>query len=114
MKVALRNQGASIHNLENQLGQISKMLSDRTPRSLPSNTETNPKEHVKAITPRSGKELQIPEKDLKKGKEVEVEIWEKAVEKDESKGKELPSIPKDYQPSLPHPSRLRKDRDDEH
>ena len=58
-EAALRNQGASIHNLENQLGQISKMLSERTPRSLPGNIETNPQEHVKAVTLMSGKELQF-------------------------------------------------------
>src|SRR5262249_44603896 len=50
-----RNQEASIHNLENQIGQLAKMQSERQLGSLPSNTETNPKEEAKAITLRSGK-----------------------------------------------------------
>ncbi|KAL5544829.1 hypothetical protein UlMin_008613 [Ulmus minor] len=53
-----RNQGASIHNLEHQVGEISKLLMERTQGALPSNTETNPKEHAKVITLRSGKELE--------------------------------------------------------
>ncbi|KAL5564369.1 hypothetical protein UlMin_027533 [Ulmus minor] len=52
------NQGASIHNLEHQVGEISKLLTERTQGAFPSNTETNPKEHAKAITLRSGNELE--------------------------------------------------------
>ena len=40
------------------MGEISKLLIERTQRALPSNTETNSKEHAKAITLRSGKELE--------------------------------------------------------
>ncbi|KAI3762946.1 hypothetical protein L1987_53391 [Smallanthus sonchifolius] len=50
----LRNQKASIQTIENQVGQIAKLLSERPPGGLPSNTEPNPKAHVKAITLRSG------------------------------------------------------------
>ncbi|KAL6315830.1 hypothetical protein AAG906_008216 [Vitis piasezkii] len=53
-----KNQGASIHNLEHQVEEISKLLMERTQGALHSITETNPKEHVKAITIRSGKELE--------------------------------------------------------
>ena len=53
----LRNHEASIHNLETQVGQIAKLLIERPPGSLPGNTETNPREHVKVVTLRSGKEL---------------------------------------------------------
>ncbi|XP_015573020.1 uncharacterized protein LOC107261032 [Ricinus communis] len=56
-KTALRNQQASIQTLENQVGQIAKLLSERPPRSLPSNTEANPMERLKVITLQSGKEL---------------------------------------------------------
>ncbi|KAI3818001.1 hypothetical protein L1987_11803 [Smallanthus sonchifolius] len=51
----LRNQKASIQTIENQVGQIAELLSDRPPGGLPSNTEPNPKAHVKAITLRSGR-----------------------------------------------------------
>ena len=57
-KANFRNQGASICNLEHQVGKISKLLTERTQGALPSNTKTNPKEHVNAITLRSGKELE--------------------------------------------------------
>ena len=40
------------------MGKISKLLTERTQVALPSNIETNPKEHVNAITLRSGKELE--------------------------------------------------------
>ncbi|KAL5562070.1 hypothetical protein UlMin_031817 [Ulmus minor] len=53
-----RNQGASIRNLEHQVGEISKLLTERGQGALPSNTERNPREEVKAITLRSGKELE--------------------------------------------------------
>ena len=58
-EAALRNHDASIHNLENQVGQIAKMLSERSQGSLPGNTETNPREQDKAITLKSGRELQF-------------------------------------------------------
>ena len=57
-KANFRNQGASIRNLEHQVGEISKLLTERTEGALPSFTETNPKEHIKTITLRSGKELE--------------------------------------------------------
>ena len=39
------------------MSQISSLLSNRPQGSLPSNTEVNPKEHIKAITLRNGKIL---------------------------------------------------------
>ena len=39
------------------MSQISSLLPNRPQRSLPSNTEVNPKEHIKAITLRSEKVL---------------------------------------------------------
>ena len=51
---------SSIHNLEVQVGQLMNSLSTRNQETLPSNTENNPKEHIKAITLRSGTELQPP------------------------------------------------------
>jgi len=53
-----QNQAASIRNLEAQVGQIANTLAERTQGALPSNTETNPREHVKAITLRSGREVE--------------------------------------------------------
>ncbi|GKE53285.1 hypothetical protein Tco_1488441 [Tanacetum coccineum] len=45
-----RNQGASIKTLELQIGQMSKVLQERGFGSLPSSTETNPKDQVKSIS----------------------------------------------------------------
>ena len=56
--VALRNNEASIHNLKNQIGQLANLVFERPLGTLPSNTETNPREQVKAITLRGRKELQ--------------------------------------------------------
>ncbi|GJS60694.1 reverse transcriptase domain-containing protein [Tanacetum coccineum] len=46
----IRNQGASIKNLEIQIRQISKVLQERVFRSLPSSTETNPRDQFKLIS----------------------------------------------------------------
>ncbi|GKD33546.1 hypothetical protein Tco_1249055, partial [Tanacetum coccineum] len=48
--VAIRNQGASIKTLEIQIRKMSKVLQERGFRSLPSSTETNPRDHVKSIS----------------------------------------------------------------
>ncbi|GJW23140.1 hypothetical protein Tco_0033762 [Tanacetum coccineum] len=45
-----KNQGASIKTLKIQIGQISKVLQERGFGSLPSSTETNPRDHVKSIS----------------------------------------------------------------
>ncbi|GKC00816.1 hypothetical protein Tco_0986952 [Tanacetum coccineum] len=47
---AIQNQGASIKTLELQIGQMSKVLQERGFGSLPSSTETNPKDQVKSIS----------------------------------------------------------------
>ena len=50
------------------MGQISSLLTKRQHGSLPSNSEVNPrgegKEYYKAVTLRSGRELEIPEPQL--------------------------------------------------
>ncbi|GJY20296.1 DNA-directed DNA polymerase [Tanacetum coccineum] len=47
---AIRNQGASIRTLEIQIGKISKVLQERGSESLPSSTETKPRDHVNSIS----------------------------------------------------------------
>ncbi|XP_022024854.1 uncharacterized protein LOC110925193 [Helianthus annuus] len=44
----MRSQNASIQTIENQVGQLAKMLSERPQGGLPSNTEPNPRGHVNA------------------------------------------------------------------
>ena len=64
----LNNQAAQLRNLEAQMGQLANLLIERQQGPLPSNSEVNPrgegKEYCKAITLRSGKELEIPESQL--------------------------------------------------
>ncbi|GJV69226.1 hypothetical protein Tco_1484735 [Tanacetum coccineum] len=48
--VAIRNQGASIKTLEIQIGQMRKVLQEIGFGSLPSSTETNPRDQVKSIS----------------------------------------------------------------
>ncbi|GJV07885.1 hypothetical protein Tco_1345541 [Tanacetum coccineum] len=50
MDAAIRNQGASIITLELQIGQMIKVLQERGFGSLPSSTETNPRDQVKSIS----------------------------------------------------------------
>ncbi|GJW80927.1 hypothetical protein Tco_0144902 [Tanacetum coccineum] len=47
---SIRNQGASIKTLQIQIRQMSKVLQERGFGSLPSSTETNPRDHVKSIS----------------------------------------------------------------
>ena len=49
-EIALKNQQASIQGRENQIGQFAQLSLERPQGSLPSNTETNPREQLHAIT----------------------------------------------------------------
>ena len=63
----LNNQVAQLRNLEVQMGQMANLLTERQHGSLPSNSKVNPregKEYCKAITIRSGRELEISEPQL--------------------------------------------------
>src|ERR1051325_2163819 len=122
MQASMANQKsteASIKNLETQVGQLAKQLSEQSAStSFSPTTQANPKEHCKAITTRSGrvcdekrKVVERKKKFVEKDEEVVVE--EEVVEKDEveekkkkmKKGKEkevtypLRSLPYPHLPS---------------
>ncbi|KAL2491673.1 Uncharacterized protein Adt_27301 [Abeliophyllum distichum] len=109
-----KRQDVAIKNIENQMGQLAKMLTERQPGTWPSNTEVNPKEKVNAITTRSGVEL--PEIHVKRSgvdKETasskeRATTSEKAVEKE--KEDSLPEYipPPAYVPPILFPQRLQK------
>ncbi|PPR92236.1 hypothetical protein GOBAR_AA28432 [Gossypium barbadense] len=63
-ETALKNQQASIQGLETQIGQLSKLTSERLQGSLPSNTEPNPREHLNAISTQNKDGLIIPEPEI--------------------------------------------------
>lgn len=122
-QLMFKNHSSSIYNLEVQVGQLANSLSSRNQGALPSNTKKNPKEQVKAITLRSGIELQPPKKSAptlttEEGKEAEKEQEhvEKQVEDKEEKQatnkKESPLPLKPYEPPVPFPQRLKKQEHD--
>uniref|UniRef100_A0A1S3XBX2 Retrovirus-related Pol polyprotein from transposon 17.6 n=1 Tax=Nicotiana tabacum TaxID=4097 RepID=A0A1S3XBX2_TOBAC len=68
----VENQHSAIKNFEIQVSQLATLTSGQIQGALPSNTEKNPKEHLKAISLRSGKSLNDPYAD-REGKTQEVE-----------------------------------------
>jgi len=59
------------------VGQLAKQLADNQGSQFSANTQTNPKEHCKSITTRSGKvigkrieEIIVVEEEVLKGKEI--------------------------------------------
>ncbi|XP_027158091.1 uncharacterized protein LOC113759717 [Coffea eugenioides] len=85
-------------NVEVQIGQIASSLNNRNQGELPSKTEVNPMEHVKAITLRSGKQLEEPpvvevEQDENE-KQEEKQRNQEAIVKENSREK-----PRENQPS---------------
>ena len=44
-----QHQDASIRNLETQMGQLAKIVSERVQGTLPGNTEPNPRKQVSAV-----------------------------------------------------------------
>ncbi|KAG8475504.1 hypothetical protein CXB51_032277 [Gossypium anomalum] len=63
-ETALKNQQASIQGLETQIGQLSKLISERPQGSLPSNTEPNPREQLNAISTQDNEGFVEPEPEL--------------------------------------------------
>ena len=82
----LNNQAAQLRNLEVQMGQMANLLTERKHGSLPSNSEVNPrgegKECCKAITLRSGRELEIPEPQLEV-RELQIKEQDQIIPKDQ-------------------------------
>src|SRR4051812_8750798 len=81
----MKNQSASIKNLEMQMGQIHNLLSNRPQGAFPSDTEKNPREQANAITLRSGKTYDDPKE---KDAQAEV-IKKKQLQAEKQKEKEL-------------------------
>ncbi|KAL5567270.1 hypothetical protein UlMin_030434 [Ulmus minor] len=100
-----------IRNLEHQVGEISKLLAERTQGALPSNTEKNPREHVNAISLRSGKELDPP-KQVGQQVSTVVQPIQGATSDLKNQSNDSISIPKSFPSSstVPFPQRLRKQK----
>ncbi|KAL5754796.1 hypothetical protein ACOSP7_023016 [Xanthoceras sorbifolium] len=128
---AVQQSQVVIQNLEVQVGQLARGSQSRAQEALPSNTEINPKEHCKAITLRSGKQVDqlvgVQEKE-KAAHNIQSHGDESFSTKDEEEEKEkkinekddlpdtsfdLPPPPevKAYVPPIPYPQRLKKHKD---
>src|SRR3954465_7350607 len=57
-ELKLQNHDSILKNLEQQVGQIHGLLSQRQSGKFPSDTEKNPHEQVNAISLRSGRQLE--------------------------------------------------------
>ncbi|PPS13899.1 hypothetical protein GOBAR_AA06680 [Gossypium barbadense] len=62
-ETTLKNQQVSIQGLETQIGQLAKLISERPQGSLPSNTESNPREQLNTITIQDEEGLVEPEQE---------------------------------------------------
>ncbi|XP_055961022.1 uncharacterized protein LOC130015266 [Mercurialis annua] len=104
---ALKNHAATIHNQELQIQQMAKALQNQNQGCLPSTTEANPREQVKAITLRSSKVLpkDHTEKVILEAEKEQHE--ENEPEKVVTKPTPLPP----YVPKIPFPQRLWKPKD---
>ena len=102
-----KNYFSSIHNLKVPMWQITNVLTTYGHGNFPSNTETNLKEQIKAITLKSGKELEGPNESMSnKRKELPSEEESKSNKKskDEAHSKENKETTlKVYEPHIPLP-----------
>lgn len=109
-QVAIHNK-----NLEMQLGQLASFSRNKTQGNLPNKIKVNPKEHCKAITLRSGKQVnQSIGKEIMKDKEDEADKKRKIGEQikeeyDRKEEKHHPPI-KPCVPLIPFPQRLKQNR----
>src|SRR4051812_39865896 len=119
-KLKIQNHDSILKNLEQQVGQIHGMLSQRQPGKLLSDTEKNPREHVNAVILRSGTQYEGPQVNLKADeKEIdENKDTQEEVDDDVERAKEKKRVDqrvKEYAAKydrLPFPNRLKNQAED--
>ena len=79
ISTVLRNLQAFVQSLEIQVGQLARASAERPQGSLPSNTENNPREHLKAATFRSGKQLEERAKESPSSSNEKVAVQEDSI-----------------------------------
>ena len=117
------NMGATIKNLEVQIGKLATTINAQQRRTFPSNTEVNPKEQCKAITLRSGREIErslsketestptAPNNGQSKNKVEEEEIVDDTLrETNKSPSISFPDNPLILSTPLPYPQRFQKQK----
>ncbi|XP_073057220.1 uncharacterized protein [Primulina eburnea] len=110
METHIGNMGATMKSLETQIGQLANALRDQNRGQFPSNTEVNPKEQCKAVTLRSGKELDVqsPKKMLESEKSVEDVEFEVIIENKVEDSKTKVTQPPAFKPAIPYHQRFKK------
>ncbi|PPR94853.1 hypothetical protein GOBAR_AA25812 [Gossypium barbadense] len=106
-KTALKNQQASIQGPETQIGQLSKLISERPQGSLPSNTEPNPREQLNVINTQDDEGVIEPEPEPRQ--ETVVSQGRDKVDPNTNK-----PVTVEYKPRVPYANATRKDYLDEH
>jgi len=102
-KLTSKVDSIATHNkmLETQIAQVAQQVgtSSQTSRIFPSQTETNPKGHISAITLRDGKQLEDP---VVKVKNNEGEIWSDEPQSEKVIGEnEKPFVSPPHEPKIP-------------
>ncbi|PPS06852.1 hypothetical protein GOBAR_AA13792 [Gossypium barbadense] len=105
-ETALKNQQASIQGLKTQIGQLSKLISERPQGSLPSNTEHNPREQPNVINVQDEEGFVEPEPEPRQ--ETVVSKGQGEVDHNTNK-----SVNVEYKPRVPYPNATEKNRSDE-
>ncbi|XP_035543574.1 uncharacterized protein LOC118347665 [Juglans regia] len=114
--IALKNNENTMQSIERTLGQLATFMSERPQGSLPRTIENNPKEQVKAITLRSGRELNLEEKEKNFGKEEMTmraalpTLVPSPTVKNSGNPPEPSFLTSHYVPPIPFPQRLQKNK----
>ena len=115
--------GATMKNLEVQIGQLATTTNAQQSGTFPSNTEVNPKKQCKTITLRSGREIErsalketestpiTPNNGQSKNKVEEEEIVDDTLrETDKPPSISFPNSPPILSTPLPYPQRFQKQK----
>nr|XP_009788426.1 PREDICTED: uncharacterized protein LOC104236239 [Nicotiana sylvestris] len=116
----VESQHSPIKNLEIQVSQLATLMSGQIQGALPSNTEKNPKEHLKVISLRSCKSLDDPyayrvgkPQEVEKVNEGENKIESKFPKKQKNKGKNVQEnklITNPHFVPLPFPQKMKREK----
>ncbi|KAL1156681.1 hypothetical protein V6Z11_A08G106800 [Gossypium hirsutum] len=102
-ETALKNQQASIHGLETQIGQL---ISEQPQGSLPSNTEPNPREHLNAISTPNKEGFITPELEIQQDNTMNKG-------REEVNNNDPKYVSTNHEPRLPYPKAMMKYRTEE-
>ncbi|XP_070019980.1 uncharacterized protein [Nicotiana sylvestris] len=96
------------------MGQITNLLSERAPRTFPSDTKKNPKETIKVVSLRSGKALTDPVVKVKPevvNKETETPTEKTSEEQNgQSSGVQKEIEESRHMPALPLPQKMKREK----